>query len=279
METPLVSTRFNHANLSTAWRSSAFKGASRWLYGEPMIIAIVRFGVNTPTTYAQSVTAFSNSAANYVDVPGLIRKDFLRSEDGDTAGGVYLWESRAQAEAMYDDGWRTKITAKYGAEPTVEYFDVPVTVDKGSVVAHPASVRDSALGWVAEHTKRYVETGGADGHMWQGVPTLILTTTGRRSGEPRRNALIYGQDNGDYIVVASYGGRPNNPLWYDNLVADSTVTIQVIDQVMTATATTVTDTADRDALWTQLAALFPNYTDYQAKTERQIPIVRLTPQR
>jgi deazaflavin-dependent oxidoreductase (nitroreductase family) len=243
-----------------------------------MIIALVRFALNSPMTYNDSVAAFSASAPNYFDVAGLMRKDFLRSETGDVAGGVYLWETRAQAEAMYNDAWRTRLSTKYGAEPTVEYFDVPVSVSENSFVAHEASVRDSALGWVADHTKRYVETGGADGHMWQGVATLILTTTGRRSGEPRRNALIYGQDGGDYILVASYGGRPANPLWYENLLADSTVTIQVIDQVMTARATTVTDETDRAHLWSTMAELFPNYNDYQGKTERTIPLVRVTPQ-
>jgi deazaflavin-dependent oxidoreductase (nitroreductase family) len=244
-----------------------------------MIIAIVRFGLNSPMTYAESVSAFTASAPNYVDVPGLLRKDYLRSEVGDVAGGVYLWDTKAQAEAMYNDGWRTKITAKYGVEPTVEYFDVPVSVGDGTFVANEASVRDSSLGWVADHTKRYVESGGADGHMWQGVPTLVLTTIGRKSGEPRRNALIYGEDNGDYILVASFGGRPANPLWYENLVAQPTVTIQVIDHVMTGTAVTVTDEADRTRLWASMAALFPNYDEYQGKTERVIPLVRVTPTR
>ena len=70
---------------------------------------------------------------------------------------------------------------------------------------------DSATDWVAEHTRHYVETDGAEGHLWRGVPTLVLTTTGRRSGKPRRNALIYGRDDANYVVVASKGGADNHP--------------------------------------------------------------------
>ena len=66
---------------------------------------------------------------------------------------------------------------------------------------------DSALGWVAHHTQRYVESGGDEGHDWNGVPCLVLTTRGRRSGRLRRNALIYGRDGDTYVVVASYGVR------------------------------------------------------------------------
>ncbi len=62
---------------------------------------------------------------------------------------------------------------------------------------------DSPHGWVAEHVRRYIETNGEDGHIWRGVPTLILTTLGRRSGQPRRLALIYGTDEDRYIIVAS----------------------------------------------------------------------------
>ncbi len=76
---------------------------------------------------------------------------------------------------------------------------------------------DSATEWVAEHTRKYVESDGEDGYMWRGYPTVVLTTTGRKSGALRRNALIFGRDGDDYILVASYGGRPQNPLWYRNL--------------------------------------------------------------
>ena len=136
---------------------------------------------------------------------------------------------------------------------------------------------DSAMEWVAEHTRKYVETGGEDGYMWRGYPTLVLTTTGRKSGDLRRNALIFGRDGDDYILVASYGGRPQHPLWYLNLVADPAVTIQDRADVIRGVAETVPEGGDRDALWAQMVVLFPNYSEYQDKTERRIPVVRVRP--
>ena len=134
---------------------------------------------------------------------------------------------------------------------------------------------DSAIGWVAEHTKRYVDSGGEDGHLWKGWPTAVLTTTGRRSGAARRNALIYGEDSGDHILVASYGGRDDHPLWYLNLVANPVVTLQVRAEVLHGTATTVDDAAERDRLFAYMATIYPPYLDYQAKTARRIPVVRV----
>ncbi len=136
---------------------------------------------------------------------------------------------------------------------------------------------DSATEWVAEHTRKYVETGGEDGYMWRGYPTLVLTTTGRKSGDLRRNALIFGRDGDDYILVASYGGRPQHPLWYLNLVADPSVTIQDRADVVPGTASTEPEGDSRDRFWSQMVAIYPPYEDYQAKTERRIQIVRVRP--
>lgn len=136
-------------------------------------------------------------------------------------------------------------------------------------------VQDSPQGWVKEHIDRYVATGGQDGHEWRGAPTLLLTTTGRRTGQRHRTALIYGRDGDDYVIVASQGGRPTHPNWYLNLDANPEVEVQVNDEVFSATATTV-DEADRARLWPQMAKIWPAYDDYQAKTERIIPVVRLT---
>jgi deazaflavin-dependent oxidoreductase (nitroreductase family) len=86
---------------------------------------------------------------------------------------------------------------------------------------------DSPVDWVAQHTRQYVATNGAQGHLWNGVPTLLLTTIGRRSGRPRRTALIYGRDGDRYVVVASKGGAPEHPLWYLNLRAQPEVEVQV----------------------------------------------------
>ncbi len=136
---------------------------------------------------------------------------------------------------------------------------------------------DSAMEWVAEHTRKYVETGGGEGYMWRGYPTIVLTTTGRKSGALRRNALIFGRDGDDYILVASYGGRPQHPLWYLNLVADSSVTIQERADVRRCVAETVAEGAERDRLWAQMVAIYPPYAEYQDKTERRIPLVRARP--
>lgn len=134
---------------------------------------------------------------------------------------------------------------------------------------------DSATEWVAEHTRKYVESGGDDGYMWRGYPTIVLTTTGRKSGELRRNALIFGRDGDDYILVASYGGRPQHPLWYLNLVAEPSVTIQERAVVVRCIAETAAEGQDRDRLWEQMVGIYPPYAEYQAKTERRIPIVRV----
>ena len=82
-------------------------------------------------------------------------------------------------------------------------------------------------GWIVDHMRKYVETDGQDGHIWNGVPTLLLTTTGRRSKQPLMLPLIYGRDGDRYVIVASKGGDPNHPAWYLNLVAHPQVKLQV----------------------------------------------------
>lgn len=94
-----------------------------------MIVAIVRFPLS-PSLSADDVRAsFEASAPSYQALPGLIRKHYLRAEDGSVGGGVYLWESRAAAEAVYDEAWLARLTERFGAAPSVEYFESPVTVD------------------------------------------------------------------------------------------------------------------------------------------------------
>jgi deazaflavin-dependent oxidoreductase (nitroreductase family) len=133
---------------------------------------------------------------------------------------------------------------------------------------------DSAIPWVAEHTRKYVESNGDDGHLWNGVPTLVLTTTGRKSGQPRRNALIYGRDGDAYVIVASRGGDDKHPLWYRNLVADPDVTVQVGPATFAAKARTV-EGNEKSRLWTAMREIWPAYDDYQAKTKRAIPVIVL----
>lgn len=98
-----------------------------------MIVAIVRFPLAPELTPDEVRAAFQASAPSYQGLPGLLRKHYLRAEDGSVGGGVYLWESREAAEAVYDDAWRERLTQRYGP-PTVEYFESPVTVDPDSIV-------------------------------------------------------------------------------------------------------------------------------------------------
>jgi len=136
-------------------------------------------------------------------------------------------------------------------------------------------VIDSPTGWVAKHIKRYLKSDGKDGHLYYGKPTLLLTTTGRRSGLPRRTALIYGRDGADYVVVASFGGSAEHPLWYTNLLAEPQVEVQVEAEVFAATARTAT-AEEKAALWGQMVGIHRDYDAYQAKTSREIPLVLLS---
>ena len=135
-------------------------------------------------------------------------------------------------------------------------------------------VIDSPRDWVAEHIQRYVQTDGADGHLWRGVPTLLLTTRGRRSGMLRRTALIYGRDGDRYLVVASRGGAPAHPHWYRNLVAEPNVRVQVAAETFLARARTATPEEKQD-LWAIMVAIWPAYDEYQTRTQREIPVVIL----
>lgn len=141
-------------------------------------------------------------------------------------------------------------------------------------------VADSPTGWVREHIERYVATDGVEGHLWNGVPTLLLTTVGRKSGQRRRTALIYGrttdQPGAAYVVVASKGGAPDHPAWFRNLQADPSVTLQVGPDVLTARAR-VADGEERVRLWRRLAAIWPDYDTYRKRTDREIPVVVLEP--
>lgn len=126
-----------------------------------------------------------------------------------------------------------------------------------------------------EHVRRYEETEGREGHIWQkNAPILILTTTGRKTGEQRKSALIYGEHEGSYVVVASKGGAPRHPAWYLNLAEDPKVTVQVLADVFTARARKA-EGAERQVLWSQMAEVWPDYENYQTKTDREIPVVVL----
>jgi deazaflavin-dependent oxidoreductase (nitroreductase family) len=137
---------------------------------------------------------------------------------------------------------------------------------------HPPDV--SLVG--EEHVKRYLETAGQEGYLWNGAPILLLTTTGRKTGTARTSALIYGQDGEDYLVVASKGGGPEHPLWYRNLVDDPQVKVQVRDRRFAAHAHAADDD-ERPRLWDIMRQIWPNYDVYVTRTTREIPVVVLRP--
>jgi deazaflavin-dependent oxidoreductase (nitroreductase family) len=134
--------------------------------------------------------------------------------------------------------------------------------------------RDASHLFGAEHVRSYRETDGELGHDRKGTQTLLLTTRGRRSGEPRTTPLIYGQRGGDYLIVASDGGSPEPPGWYSNLSADPDVEVQVLGDRFRARARTATPD-EKPELWREMISHWPAYDRYQQRTEREIPVVVL----
>jgi deazaflavin-dependent oxidoreductase (nitroreductase family) len=125
-----------------------------------------------------------------------------------------------------------------------------------------------------EHVRRYRETDGEHGHDWKGTSTLLLTTTGRRSGEPRTTPLIYGRSGDDLLVVASMGGSDEPPAWFRNLSERPEVEVQVRGDRYRARARTAT-AEEKPAMWSEMTGQWPAYDDYQRKTDREIPVVVL----
>lgn len=127
---------------------------------------------------------------------------------------------------------------------------------------------------MSDHARRYIASDGTDGHIWRGVPTLVITTRGRRSGEQRCTALIYGRDGDRYIVVASKAGATQHPWWYLNLVTSPEVGVQVGAEKFRALARSAS-AEEKLRLWQTMVGIWPAYERYQAKTKRDIPIVIL----
>jgi deazaflavin-dependent oxidoreductase (nitroreductase family) len=126
-----------------------------------------------------------------------------------------------------------------------------------------------------EHVRRYIETDGEEGYTWrEGSPILLLTTTGRKSGTERTMPLIFGEDGGSQVLVASRGGAPEHPAWYLNLVENPEVGVQVKGDKFRARARTA-EGEERERLWKAMNGIWPHYDEYQAKTTRQIPVVVL----
>lgn len=146
----------------------------------------------------------------------------------------------------------------------------------------PTPILDSPSQWVRDHITAYVATDGVDGHDWNGVPCMLLTTQGRRTGSWNRSALIYGSDGTDIVLIASKGGAPTHPLWFENLAQNSQVWVQVRDDKYWATAQIAdptTDAANRSRLWKMMCTIWPDYDKYQVSADevgRTIPVVILT---
>ncbi|HTT06610.1 MAG TPA: nitroreductase family deazaflavin-dependent oxidoreductase [Steroidobacteraceae bacterium] len=136
--------------------------------------------------------------------------------------------------------------------------------------------------WIQDHVNRYLSSNGEDGYWWDAsvgggkgkVPTLLLTTTGRKSGRALTLPLIFGHSGADYVVVASKAGAPNHPSWYLNLEAQPEVHVQVKGDKFQARAHTASG-AERARLWKKMVEIYGPYEDYQKKTQREIPVVVL----
>lgn len=137
--------------------------------------------------------------------------------------------------------------------------------------------------WIKEHTELY-RKDPEKAHLWDAsaaggsglLPTLLLTTTGRKSGQPRDLPLIYGEHGDAYVVIASKGGWPTHPAWFLNLEANPECDLMVGPKKLRARAR-VAEGDERETLWKRMVEIYPPYTEYQEKTERQIPVVVLDP--
>jgi deazaflavin-dependent oxidoreductase (nitroreductase family) len=133
-------------------------------------------------------------------------------------------------------------------------------------------VFDNPTGWIRKHVRAYVESGGAKGHRYYGHEALLLTTRGRRSGKLRRTALYYGMDGDRYVLVGSDGGKPTDPGWYHNILANPAVVVQVRDETFAALARPA-DPEERPRLWELMVGVFPTYAAYEKKARRELPVV------
>jgi deazaflavin-dependent oxidoreductase (nitroreductase family) len=125
-----------------------------------------------------------------------------------------------------------------------------------------------------EHVRVYRESNGEKGYIWNGVPILLVTTRGRKSGQPRTIAIIYTPYKNSYVIIASKGGWPTHPKWYLNILEDRHVEVQVKADKFRAVARTATS-PEREQIWAECVKQWPNYDIYQSRTSRQIPVVVL----
>ncbi|MCX4553600.1 nitroreductase family deazaflavin-dependent oxidoreductase [Streptomyces sp. NBC_01387] len=130
--------------------------------------------------------------------------------------------------------------------------------------------------WVRDQVELYESSGGKEGTTMRDMPVVVLTTLGTKSGKIRKTPLMRVEHDGAYAVVASQGGAPKHPVWYHNVVADPRVELQdgPVRQDMTAREVTG---AEKAVWWERAVAAFPDYADYQRKTDREIPVFVLEP--
>jgi deazaflavin-dependent oxidoreductase (nitroreductase family) len=134
----------------------------------------------------------------------------------------------------------------------------------------------STSDWARENAEKYMESGGRDGTELQGKPVILLTTIGAKTGKIRKTPLMRVEHDGEYAVVASLGGAPKNPVWYHNIRAHPQVELQ--DGPVTKDYEAREVVGDEKAAWWERAvAAWPDYANYQKKTDRQIPVFVLTP--
>ncbi len=131
--------------------------------------------------------------------------------------------------------------------------------------------------WVSNQVQLYEESNGAEGSELRGLAVIIVTHRGRRTGNTRKTPLMKVADGDGYVLVASLGGAPKNPVWYYNLIEDPTVEIRDHAEVHSMRARLVEDPAERDRLWALAVAAYPDYKAYQERTERVIPLFRAEP--
>lgn len=130
--------------------------------------------------------------------------------------------------------------------------------------------------WVRDQVEQYEKSNGASGSELSGMPVVIVTTVGKKSGKLRKTPLMRVGHNGSYAAVASLGGAPTHPVWYWNVKAHPHVEVRDKDRVGDFVAREVTG-AERDLWWDRAVAVYPDYRDYQEKTERTIPVFVLDP--
>jgi len=134
----------------------------------------------------------------------------------------------------------------------------------------------STAQWVRDQVDEYEGSGGSSGTTMRDMPVIIVTTRGAKSGKVRKVPLMRVEHDGEYAAVASMGGAPKNPVWYHNLVADPRVELRDGTLVQPMTAREVTG-AEKAIWWERCVAAYPDYADYQVRTERSIPVFVLTP--